>query len=327
MAKHDTSPTPIFIISLPRSGSTLLQRAIASRSDVATTSEPWVLLPLLALLKEDVTFSIFNHETTRQGIADFIEQLPQGSDSWYGEVGRFVTRLYMMQCRAGEAFFLDKTPRYVFVCNELIKVFPNARFILLWRNPLSYVSSRFHSYGDRWRVYNYEIDLYDGLELMFRFYEQHASRVLAVRYEDLVEDPVGTMIKINEYIGGDDAGAWSGKLDDAALSGRLGDQTGIRDYQSVSGESVGKWKKTVCNGVRRKWLLEYIEWIGSDRLSKMGYDFDVLRTELTSLSVGYTNEISDRIRIMYGFVDRHFNVTLARKRMRLAKMHRISVLR
>jgi hypothetical protein len=38
-------PTAIFLLSLPRSGSTLAQRILAAHEGIATTSEPWILLP------------------------------------------------------------------------------------------------------------------------------------------------------------------------------------------------------------------------------------------------------------------------------------------
>jgi hypothetical protein len=40
-------PTPLFLLSLPRSGSTLAQRILAAHAGIATTSEPWILLPYL----------------------------------------------------------------------------------------------------------------------------------------------------------------------------------------------------------------------------------------------------------------------------------------
>jgi hypothetical protein len=40
-------PTPLFLLSLPRSGSTLAQRILAAHGGIATTSEPWILLPYL----------------------------------------------------------------------------------------------------------------------------------------------------------------------------------------------------------------------------------------------------------------------------------------
>jgi hypothetical protein len=40
-------PTPIFLLLLPCSGSTLAQRILAAHEGIATTSEPWILLPYL----------------------------------------------------------------------------------------------------------------------------------------------------------------------------------------------------------------------------------------------------------------------------------------
>ena len=45
---------PIFIFSAPRSGSTLLQRVLAAHTQVATASEPWILLPLLSPLYDHI---------------------------------------------------------------------------------------------------------------------------------------------------------------------------------------------------------------------------------------------------------------------------------
>jgi hypothetical protein len=42
---------------------------------------------------------------------------------------------------AGEArYFLDKTPRYHYVVDDLFRVFPEAKTIFLWRNPLAIVA-------------------------------------------------------------------------------------------------------------------------------------------------------------------------------------------
>ena len=42
---------PIFIVSFPRSGSTLLQRILSTSSDIATAPEPWVALPIAYMMK------------------------------------------------------------------------------------------------------------------------------------------------------------------------------------------------------------------------------------------------------------------------------------
>ena len=64
--------TPIFIFSLPRSGSTLLQKIIASSNEVSTSSEPWILLPLLYSQKEEGTLSEYSHKNAVLALNDII---------------------------------------------------------------------------------------------------------------------------------------------------------------------------------------------------------------------------------------------------------------
>ena len=52
---------PVFLFSLPRSGSTLVQRLIAGHPQVATTSEPWILLPLLYTVRRPGAYTEYGH--------------------------------------------------------------------------------------------------------------------------------------------------------------------------------------------------------------------------------------------------------------------------
>ena len=67
---------PLFLLCLPRSGSTLVQRVLASHAEIATVSEPWLLLPLLYSIREHGIRAEYWHQTAAQAIADFIEELP-----------------------------------------------------------------------------------------------------------------------------------------------------------------------------------------------------------------------------------------------------------
>ena len=53
---------PIFIFSLPRAGSTLVQRVLAAHDDIATTSEPWILLPFLFSTKEQGVYAEYSSQ-------------------------------------------------------------------------------------------------------------------------------------------------------------------------------------------------------------------------------------------------------------------------
>ena len=66
---------PVFLLSLVRSGSTLLQRVLAGHSKISTTGEPWILLPYLFAHKKQGTMTAYAHATSYTGVADFIENL------------------------------------------------------------------------------------------------------------------------------------------------------------------------------------------------------------------------------------------------------------
>lgn len=57
--------TPLFLFSLPRSGSTLAQRMLAAHPAVATVTEPWILLPFLYARKEEGVYAEYRHDHLR----------------------------------------------------------------------------------------------------------------------------------------------------------------------------------------------------------------------------------------------------------------------
>ena len=67
---------PIFLFSLPRSGSTLLQRLLGGHPDIMTVSEPWLLLPLCYALKAEGLLSEYNNGWATKAINDFIMEFP-----------------------------------------------------------------------------------------------------------------------------------------------------------------------------------------------------------------------------------------------------------
>src|SRR3954471_7607534 len=183
------SVRPVFVLSLPRSGSTLLQRMLATHPEVATASEPWVLLPQLYALRERGAVAEYGHRTAARAIADFSDSLPGGRAAYLAEVRRSVMALY--EQAAGEAaWFLDKTPRYHLVVDEIMELFPDARFVFLWRNPLAVAASMIESFGrGHWNLERYDVDLHGGLDRLIAAHERRDPRAVAVRFEDVVADP------------------------------------------------------------------------------------------------------------------------------------------
>src|SRR5438270_5037071 len=101
--------TPLFIFCLPRSGSTLLQRVLAAHPEIATASEPWILLPQLYAFRGHGVRAEYAHGTMAAALRDFRDHLPQGQDDYRRELRRFVLNLYTLASESGARYFLDKT--------------------------------------------------------------------------------------------------------------------------------------------------------------------------------------------------------------------------
>src|SRR5713101_1022969 len=132
----------IFIISQPRAGSTLLQRILAGHPRIFATAEPWLMLHPLYALKDCGLKAEYDATLARSALGDFCEILQGGEEAYVEAIRAMSVSLYNNALRAGgRERFLDKTPRYYFVCEELRRVFPKAKYIFLLRNPLSVLAS------------------------------------------------------------------------------------------------------------------------------------------------------------------------------------------
>lgn len=289
---------PVFLFSLPRSGSTLVQRLIAGHPQVATTSEPWILLPLLYTLRRPGAYTEYGHRVAVRAIEDFTQQMRGGREEYLFELREFATALYAAAAD-GERYFLDKTPRYHLVIHEIMELFPDGKFIFLWRQPLAVAASIVESFGrGGWNLDKYAIDLEDGLEYMVAAARPNDPRCISLRYEDVVTDTDAQMGRVFEFLGLDPAEA-EGMSDDA-LRGRMRDRTGVAEYTDVSVEPLSKWERTMGTGLRKRWCRQYLERLGPVRLREMGYDHADLMRQVDGLPGGPSHLAADAARLMRG---------------------------
>jgi hypothetical protein len=289
---------PLFLLSLPRSGSTLVQRVLAGSPEISTASETWLLMPFLAATESESLPSRGAWDVTAaEGIADFGRELPAGLDSYRRAVHDFAIDLYEQAAEDGATYFLDKTPPYAHFLPELARTFPEARFIALFRNPLAVVASVVETFsGGRWEPDRYPLSLYTALEALISSTQTHPDRVHPVRFEDLATGDPGSWRGLMDFLGlGFDPDSL-GDFDRVALNGRLGDKHGTARYSRLSAEPLGKWKQTIDNPLRRAWCRRYLDWIGPQRLEVMGYDHAELRRELDATPVGRRHLATDSMR-------------------------------
>ena len=272
---------PLFLLSLPRAGSTFVQRVLAAHDEVATVSEPWVLLPLLYAERRAGARAEYGHVAGAEALDDFRRALPRGPAAYREELREFVLRLYEGMTPDGATYFLDKTPRYHFVAEELPALFPDARFVFLWRNPLAVLASFLDTFRvGRFEPHLFEDDLVRGPAHLVAARRAAGDRALVARYEDLVGPAgAGEWRRLFEGLGlAYDPGVLE-RFAGVGLRGRYGDVTGIRRYDRPSADPSERWRSALRGPVRRAWCARWLERI-DEPLREMGYDPDELREGL-----------------------------------------------
>jgi hypothetical protein len=262
-----------FIISQPRAGSTLLQRLLATHPQVQTIGEPWLAIPFVYALREKGVSSEYIHISLAQGFGEFVSKLPGGRADYFREVRAMLERLQEKISAPGKTYFLDKTPRYHLVLEELAEIFPDAKFIVLWRNPLAVVASILNTWQKgKFNLLYYEQDIYRGPLNILSFAEKRAATVCELRYEDLVAHPEKHVRRITDFLELPPLASVTLPEKDALKDARLGDKTGINKFQTVSAAPAEEWKNAFASPLRKYWARRYLEFLGHQRLAKMGYN-------------------------------------------------------
>lgn len=214
-------------------------------------------------------------------------------------------RLYRDRAGPRARFFVDKTPRYHVVSADIVRAFETGRFVFLWRNPLAIVASMIEVWGHgRWNIYEFDFDLYDGLEGLIEGQRLAGERGVSLRYKDLVAESPEARARIFAHLGLDIDEARPDAQQDVRLSGRMGDQAGVRAYRGLSADPALKWRQTLASPLRKFWCRRYLRWIGRERLQAMGYDLDVLLRELREAPTSWRTVPSDAWRMLFGYAVR-----------------------
>ncbi len=185
-------PQPIFIIGMPRSGTTVVDRLLGNHADVSLAGE----LDDFAL---QMRWAADHHATLDETVLDRLPRID------YAGLGR--RYLDQTQWRArGKRYFTDKLPRNWMLAGPIAKSLPQARIVHLVRDPMDVCFSNFRvMFAD---AFSHIYDL-DALASHYREYRRvmdhwHAAmpgRVLDVVYSDLVRDPETTMRRVLEFCG------------------------------------------------------------------------------------------------------------------------------
>jgi len=187
---------PIFIVGLPRAGSTLIEQILASHSQIDGTLE----LPNILATAHRLNGRLQRGQTPRYPGA-LAELAPEN----FAEMGqRYIdeTRIH----RQGAPYFTDKMPNNFRHIGLILSIMPNARIIDARRSPMSCCFSGYKQLFAEGQEFTYSLDdigrYYAGyVDLMAHWTHLYPDSILQVDYEDVVDDLEGQVRRMLEFLG------------------------------------------------------------------------------------------------------------------------------
>ena len=271
---------PIFVLSPPRSGSTLLQRLLGSHSKIFTHPEPHIIAPLAHLgFYNQVDRAPYDHINAAKAFREFVDELPQGEEDYLDALRAYANTLYQRVLPSPDLHFLDKTPENVRFWPFLLKLFPHARYIVLTRHPAAIM----HSVATSFFGGDYEAARV-GNQVLERFVPAIGTlmrtadpRLCLVKYEDLVQDPNTEVKRLMDHLGliYEESQIEYGKHSHITKS--YGDPFGVHQHQKPVTDSKERWVGTVQNDASARTALERsLGGLSDEDLQAYGYPRDEL---------------------------------------------------
>jgi predicted Zn-dependent protease len=186
---------PIFIVGMPRAGSTLIEQMLASHPLVEGTME----LPHLPKIVRELV-------GPRQEEGSFLRRLAAFSRDELRALGeRYLAETRIMR-KTGAPYFLDKMPNNCMYVGLIHLILPNAVIIDARRHPLGCCFSCFKQHFARGQWFTYGLEdlgryYRDYVELMAHFDAVLPGRVGRVFYESVVADPEGELRRLLAHCG------------------------------------------------------------------------------------------------------------------------------
>ncbi len=229
-----TSERPVFIVGMPRSGTTLLETIIGAHPQAFPAGE----LETIKRLEREMATLVFKDEGVQKNARNL---------TWVGSEVLANRYLDVIDHKARSDTALrvtDKMPHNFQAVGFIAMLFPKARIIHSKRNPMdTSLSCWMQNFNDS---HTYSRDLADVghhyrqyLDLMAHWHEVLPGRILDVEYEDLVGNQEATSRKIIDHVGlpWDDACLQFHKLERTVLTASV-----WQVRQPIYKQSAGRWK-------------------------------------------------------------------------------------
>lgn len=236
----------IFVVGMPRSGTTLVERIISQHTDVTSAGELQHFGLLVKKMAKTSSNRVIDAETVKATKDINFKELGKA----YIESTRVIT--------GKTAKFVDKMPLNVLYVGFILQALPKAKIICLDRNPLDTIVSNFRQlFSVNQSYYNYAYDLQTTTEFYLLF-KQLAELWLAlfpgnfylINYERLVNDPINEAKQLIEFC---DLTWQEDCVNIHQNSAPVATASALQVRSPINNRSVGNWKKydAYLDGVKK----------------------------------------------------------------------------
>jgi tetratricopeptide (TPR) repeat protein len=191
------APDPIFIVGLPRSGSTLIEQILSSHSAVEGTME----LPDIGAIAREL-----GDRRRRRDETNYPELLADLEPRRLRALGEAYLSRTRIQRKTSRPFFIDKTPQNFLHLGLIRLILPNAKIIDARRHPMAACFSGFKQHFARGQPFSYDLtDLgrfyRDYVAIMAHFDRVAPGKIHRVFHEAMVSDTETEIRRLLDYCG------------------------------------------------------------------------------------------------------------------------------
>jgi len=189
------APDPIFILGMPRAGSTLIEQILASHSMIEGTME-LPDIPAIAM-REGHDFG--------GGPAGWVDSVAGMTPERLAELGAEFIERTRIQRKTGKPYFIDKLPNNWVYTGLIHLILPNAKIIDARRHPFDCCFSNFRQHFARGQAFSYDLDhmgryYSDYVRAMAHFDTVLPGRVYRVIHEAMLDNPENEIRSLLAYL-------------------------------------------------------------------------------------------------------------------------------
>ena len=298
--------SPIFIVGMPRSGTTLISRILSSHSQIIIAPEShymnyWMQKFPPNSLQSEENFKIFWNAFTKSERFSYFECDASQLLATVKPIDQnkakavFSNLLKQYAQSKNKQRWGEKTPAHYAYIDYLLAWYPNARIIYMMRDPRGVAASMAKVPWGGKRIISYALRWQDSAQCLEKWSQD--ERILCIQYEYLLSDPSSTLEKICQFTGED----FQEKM---LISDNIVEEESINLYSSdwavahlnkaaqpIITNSLSKWK-TILSPHE----IALIEYLNQESMQKLGYEVTENRIGLIARIGVHIYIISKRIK-------------------------------